>query len=128
VWKGVLVFALGVVGGLYSTFVLTIMWNWFVVPALHLSEISFWMAFGLILVINLLRDPRERDMAEDQKWEALTTMLEACVPEDRKAYVKERLESQSKGIWMKAGVTMFSLMVGNTAVLGMGFVVHIFAS
>jgi hypothetical protein len=127
-WKGVLVFVLGLVSGLYTTFVLTILWNWFVVPAFHLSEISFWMTYGLVLVFNLFRDPGERTLADEQEQEALTTMLEACVPQDRKEYVKEQLESQAKSIWKLMGVSLFSQMVGNTIALGIGFVVHVFAA
>lgn len=125
--KGISFFVLGLVSGLYTTFVLTILWNWFVVPSFHLSEISFWMTYGLVLVFNLFRDPGDRALADEQKQEALTTMLEACVP-DRKEYVREQLESQAKSIWTLMGVSLFSQMVGNTIALGIGFLVHTLAA
>jgi hypothetical protein len=47
--KAVLVFVLTLVAHLFTTFVLTVLWNWFAVPALHASEISFWLMYGLVL-------------------------------------------------------------------------------
>jgi len=39
----VLLFLVGPVVGLYRTFVLLNLWNWFAAEALHLPVISFWV-------------------------------------------------------------------------------------
>jgi len=38
---------LWLISSLFTTFVLQNLWNWFAIPALHASEISFWVMYGL---------------------------------------------------------------------------------
>lgn len=55
-WKKlVAVYLFSMLGGLYVAFVAMNMWNWFIVPALHLSDISFLLMLGVVWTIGLLR-------------------------------------------------------------------------
>jgi hypothetical protein len=126
--KTVLFFAVGLLVNLYTTFVLTICWNWFVTTAFHVSEISFWVMYGLVLVVSLFQNPYDASVAEDQRWNSALIMIDACVPEDRKQYVKEELEDLKPQMWFEIGSALFGRIVGTTLTLGIAFVVHILAS
>jgi len=41
--KMLLGWVVGSAASLYTAFVLQNLWNWFATPALHLSQISFWI-------------------------------------------------------------------------------------
>jgi|ERR1019366_810742 integrase len=77
---------ISLVVGFYTTFVLQNLWNWFAVPALHVSNIGYWSMFGLNILIGLLFERGEK-YEEDHRWKAAMTVLDACVPEGRHAYV-----------------------------------------
>lgn len=113
---------------LYTTFVLTIMWNWFVTPTFHVSDISFLMMYGLVLVVSLFQSPSDRNFAEDHRWKGLMTAVEACIPPDRMEEVKEEISNQQSEMWWGIGSSIFARAFGNTVALGIGFVVHILAS
>ena len=126
--KGALFFALTMIVHLYTTFVLTILWNWFVVPAFHLSDVSFWLMYGLVLIVNMFHNPAVQTFDGDRRTKSLMTAIEACIPEDRKEFVREELESQRKEIWIDMGGMIIGVAVGNTVALGVGFIVHVLAS
>src|SRR5258708_11550020 len=105
--KTVLFFAAGLLVHLYTTFVLTICWNWFVTAAFHLSEISFWVMYGLVLVVSLFQNPQDKNFGEDQRWKGALIMIDACVPEDRKQYVKDELEDLTPQLWIEIGSALF---------------------
>jgi hypothetical protein len=73
-------FLAGMVGSLYTTFVAQRLWSWFVVAAFHTSEISFWVMYGLIMLLRLFTNEQEVGVAEEQRWTNLFTLLEYCVP------------------------------------------------
>ncbi len=54
--------------------------------------------------------------------------IDACIPEDRKEFVKEQLEDQKQNIWIEVASVLFGRVFGNAMTLGVGFVVHILAS
>ena len=126
--KSVLFFALSIIVHLYTTFVLTILWNWFVVPALHLSDVSFWLMYGLVLIVNMFSNPSDQTFDADRRTKSLMTAIGACIPEDRREFVREELESQSKEIWIDLGAAIVSRGFQNTLALGVGFIVHVLAS
>ena len=53
---GILVItAVGLVGGaVMNGWVLSILWSWFVIPVLHLQELSIPLAIGFSLVVGML--------------------------------------------------------------------------
>jgi hypothetical protein len=126
--KGALFFGLSLIIHLYTTLVLTILWNWFVVPALHVSDISFWLMYGLVLIVSLFSNPGDQTFEADRRTKSLMTAIEACIPEDSRELVREQIESQSKEVWIEAGALIFGRAFSNTVALGIGFIAHILAS
>jgi hypothetical protein len=82
--KSVLFFALSMIVHLYTTLVLTILWNWFVVPAFHVSDVSFWLMYGLVLIVSMFSNPSDQSLDADRRTKSLMTAIEACIPEDRR--------------------------------------------
>ncbi len=126
--KGVLFFLLGLVVHLYTTFVLTVMWNWLVTTAFHVADISFWLMYGLVLVVSLFQNPADANFAEERRWKGLMTAIDACVPEDRREFLKEELAERKSEIWVEVGSTILARALGNTVAFGIGYVVHILAT
>ena len=120
--------SIGLVIHLYTTLVLTILWNWFVVPVFRVSQVSFWLIYGLVLVVNMFQSPSDQTSDADRRTKSLMTAIEACIPEDRRESVREELESQSKEIWTDLGALMFGRVFGVTVTLGIAFIVHVLAS
>jgi hypothetical protein len=121
----VLVFLMGLLIGLYTTFVLENLWNWFAAEALHLPAMSFWVMFALVLMIGMLR-PDVGDPGQEYSLKALATAIEACVPEDKKEWVAEQFEDQQRALWVDIGWKVFSRILGATCTLLIGWAVHSF--
>jgi len=73
------------------------LWNWFVVPAFHTFDISFWQMFGLTLFVGLLTHfGEEADASANEcRWKGLLTMVDACVPREPRG-VSETIQQQRK--------------------------------
>jgi cytochrome c biogenesis protein CcdA len=99
--------ALGFIVGLYSIFVMQVLWNWFVAPTLHTSPISYWTMLGLNLFISMLIY-RQR-FEEKQEWEQV---------------LATRNENETDR--SKAGISNFAKIFINTMALGIGWTVHTF--
>ena len=123
--KIILAWCVGVVVALYTTFVLQNLWNWFVVEAFHTSEVSFWVMYGIVLVVGLLTE--KDSFTEDQQLKMLAAMVETCVPADKRDALDEQLKFQADfGVWLEAGFRSLAKVGGNTFVLGIGWLVHTF--
>lgn len=125
--KFLLLYAVSVIVGVFTAFVLTILWSWFVVPAFHVDAVSFWVMYGLTLLIDLLRSDGN-DIEADHRHKVVAIMLDACVPAERREEVMEQLTEFTKQIWYEAGWKLFGKLLGNSMALGLGFVVHLLAS
>ena len=125
--KFFLLYAVSVIVGLFTAFVLTILWSWFVVPAFHVDAISFWVMYGLTLLIDLLRSDGN-NVEADHRHKIVALMLDACVPAERREEVMEQLTEFTEQIWYEAGWKLFGKLLGNATALGLGFVVHLLAS
>jgi hypothetical protein len=123
----ILLYGVSMVVGLYTTFVLTVLWDWFVVPAFHLSAISFWVMYGLTLLISLFRSAGS-DIEAEHRHKIVAAMLDACVPDDKREQVMEQLQEFTEEIWYQAGWKVFGQIITNSIALGIGFVVHGVAS
>jgi|SRR5690348_7092427 len=74
-----------VCGALFSGLVLSVLWGWFIVPALHAAPITVPQAIGLSLVVGLLTRGTAREKDEEKKdrgiGEALfTAFCHATIP------------------------------------------------
>jgi hypothetical protein len=118
---------IGIVTGFYATFVLQQLWNWFLTSALNVGEISFWGMYGIQMVFGLLMHHGQADFQDEVRWEGLATMVEACVPEERREKLTEEITLQSEGMWAKAGAKVRAKAVEYTVTLAIGWVVHLVA-
>jgi hypothetical protein len=121
-------FPIGIVISLYTTFIIQNLWNWFVVPAFHVAEISFWGIFGLVLLVNLLAEGQKSGdkFATEQRWKNIGHVLDACIPPEKMESVRELVEAENEGMWLNLGIEAFGKIVGNTLTLLVGWVVHMF--
>jgi hypothetical protein len=96
----------GLIASLYSIFVMQVLWNWFVVPTLHTSPVSYWTMLGLNLFISMLIWQR---FEEKQGWgQALAT------------------ENDNESDLSKSGTANLAKICVNTFALGVGWAVHTF--
>jgi hypothetical protein len=115
---------IGLAAGLYATLVLQQLWNWFLVPALNASPISFWAMYGLQLFVALLIQNFNQGWENDSRWEAFTNMLAASVPAERREGLLNVVEKQTEDVWINARAALFGKVVGYTTSLALGWVVH----
>lgn len=118
----------GIVIALYTTFVLQNLWNWFAVSAFHISEISFWVMYGLVLTIGVLTD--KEDMTSHQL-KGLYTMVEALevlLPPEEREELDKKFKEQTVGFgfWLEVGSRIVGRVVGNTLILVLGWTIHTF--
>lgn len=122
--KTIWFWGIGIATGLYATFVLQQLWNWFLAPSLNASPISFWAMYGLHLFIVLLTDHLNRGWEEDSKWEILTNMLTASVSDERREKLVAILKKQADEIWSEVGGATLGQAVKYSVTLALGWVVH----
>lgn len=123
--KWALMWAIIIVVGFYTTFVLQTLWNWFAVAAFHVPEVSYWTMYGFMMLIHLVTDKSTFQSEEQAK--RLGILITACVPEEKQTEVAEALKAEDDDI----GVKLFGLIVGqvtgSSVVLFLGWVVYTFA-
>jgi hypothetical protein len=122
--KTVALLIVALIGNLYLTFVLQNLWNWFVSEAFHVSQISFWVLYGLVLMVRTF--VTEERPEEQRKFRSLEIAIDACIPRDKREFVEKHLQEQKEAVWAEAGIAAFSDFIGNTISLGIGWGVHIF--
>jgi hypothetical protein len=112
--------------GFYTVFVLMQLWNWFAVPLLHVPEASYWLIYGLSILVGLLTGVGEQDNpAHERRWNSVFIILNACVPEHKMEDLKEDVRSETEGIWSDVGILIFGRVLSRSLTLGLGFVVHL---
>ena len=109
----------------YYAFALMLMWNWFVAGSLHLPELSFIAALGLIWTISLLRKPSgESTPVENKRWDLLFSVLDYCVPENKIETVRELIKEKTESVWPELIGLVFGQAVAITFTLGLGWIAH----
>jgi hypothetical protein len=122
--KWAVMWAVAMIVGLYTTFVLQNLWNWFAVGALHVSEVSFWMMYGLAMLIHAVFKRNEEK--EEAGFKHLGILLNACVPEEKRSEVREEIESEEKSLPLKIGLMIAGQILDNSLTLGLGWAIHTF--
>jgi hypothetical protein len=113
-------------GSLYTTFVLTKLWNWFATVALHLSEISFWVMYGLVLIVGLFgANYNDGNIEQKYTFKAIATAVDACVPDDKRQSVREQLGDQEQGIWDDILLAFAKILIATVALV-IGWAIHTF--
>src|SRR6266481_5640534 len=100
----VLLFIVAMVVRLYTTFVLENLWNWFVSDAFHLSHISFWVMYGVVLFIGLLTVDFNYEQA--RRFKVLAIGIDACIPENLREMVNKQLEDQDDQVLQEGVVSI----------------------
>jgi hypothetical protein len=118
-------FPIGMIVGIYTAFVAMCYWDWFIVSTLHVPSIPLLAMVGIIWLIGLLADKSEGD---DIHRENLYTVLDYCIPDDKREIVAEKLKENQDALWVKLVGTVFGKVVGNTLTLVVGFALHFFIS
>jgi hypothetical protein len=99
------------------------LWNWFLATTLNVTRISYWPMFGFNM---LLQTVLERDtFSKEERWGRMMTMIDACVPVDKKDQVDEKLKEEH-GALLTAGVEVFGTIVRNSLALLVGWADHAF--
>jgi hypothetical protein len=116
--------AVSIVVGLYTTFVLLSMWNWFAVQALHGPEIHYWTMYGLMMLIRLVFEPPV--FKEKEVFGRLEILIRACVPEEKRDQLDATLKEEEKGFAARAGWSAVGQAIGASIALGLGWAIHSF--
>ena len=110
--------------GLYTTFVMQMLWNWFAVGAFHASEVSYWMMFGLVMLVRTVFWKNDSD--DEARYKRLVTIMDACIPEDKRGDVRAEVEMEEKSAPVMLGLMILGQVMNNTLTLGLGWAVHVF--
>jgi hypothetical protein len=116
-------FGLSFAVGFYTAFVLTMLWDWFVTEAFHVSEISYWNMYGLVLIFRLLR-PTDEAAVYEQKWERLMKIVESCIPEEKRMETLKEIDKDSLGMNAQLMIANATGLIGSTVTLIIGWFVH----
>lgn len=123
--KSLVNLGLSFVVGFYTAFVLMMLWDWFITPAFHVTEIGYFNVYGLVLVVRLL-SPTADAIAVAQQGERETKMLEACIPDGKRAETLSAIEKDSLSNNAQMLLANGMEALGSTMSLVVGFVVHTF--
>ena len=125
--KMALGFGVSILGAAYKAFVLMLMWNWFVSPVFHTESISFWQVLGLLWLVQLFVGlDTDENPANTARWEHLSLVLDACVPEEKREEMSDAVKQKNEEIWGQLGIYIFGQFVGYTLTLVLGWTVHTF--
>jgi hypothetical protein len=106
----------------YLPFVLMNLWNWFITSALHASEISYFHAHGLQLILLVLATQRQRTETQIS-WVKLFATLDGCIREDKRKAVEEVVAVVEKTDMMSFSFGLVRLAT-YTLALGVGWGIH----
>jgi uncharacterized membrane protein YraQ (UPF0718 family) len=111
--------------GFYTSFVFQNLWNWFLAPALHLDPISYWVMYGVSMLIRAMLSSRQ-DETIGHLWEQQKQLLELCVPDANRSRFHSVLKEEEENMWALAGAAAFGEFLGSTISLGFGWLIHTF--
>lgn len=118
------VWAVSIVVGLYTTFVLQSLWNWFAVHGLNAPSIGYWTMYGLMLLVRLVFEPPT--FKEKEVFGRLEILIRACVPEEKRQELDETLKEEDKGFATRAGWSAVGQAIGASVALILGWAIHAF--
>jgi hypothetical protein len=109
---------------LCTAFLLQQLWNWFVIRALHLEPVSYWVSYGIFMLINVFSGYPVS--VEDAKWRRTLLILNACVPYSEREELTHQLEIEKESDSLDAVSAIFGKVFGTSLTLGVGWAVHTF--
>ena len=109
--------------GFLRTYVLQQLWNWFLVPAISVEPIGYWMMYGINLIIQLLTEDLS-EWTNEPRWDFLFLAIDHCIQphlkEEFSHDLKQLKETQNFKLGMKVGSALF----GYAITLAIGWSVH----
>lgn len=78
-----LAYAFGFILSFWSAFVCMHLWNWFLVPALHLPPVSFFLMMGVMVAFHAIKGypyKKEKKEEEDEEKKFLQIVKEGSMP------------------------------------------------
>ena len=115
----------GMIFGLYKAFVLQNLWNWFVVRALQVPRISFWLMLGVLWTIQLLTETSD-GILNDLRWRTLPRLLEELEPADKQGAIVKTWDRLVVVMRLEVVLSALELLAGYTFTLGVGWLVQEF--
>lgn len=115
----------GMIFGLYKAFVLQNLWNWFVVRALQVPRISFWLMLGMLWTIQLLTETSD-GILNDLRWRTLPRLLEELEPADKQGAIVKTWDRLVVVMRLEVVLSALELLAGYTFTLGVGWLVQEF--
>ena len=109
--------------GFYKAFVLMHLWNWFVAPIFHISDISLFQALGLFFIAAVFTN-QSSELGHEYWSKRTVAILDLCIPEDRKAQAEHILGEKDEESWREVGQWHFNEIASTTVVLVLGWGVH----
>lgn len=129
-WYAVAAVLVGLPIGCYTAFVAKCFWNWFAVPVLHVSTVSFLQMLGILWLLQLITGQLSKSSSEDdRRWGLLFDVVELCVPADKQvelADLKHYFKQDEFGALWSGFSTAVGQLFANTLMLGLGFTLHLF--
>lgn len=122
--KWALMWAVIIVVGFYTTFVIQTLWNWFAVAAFRVPEVSYWTMYGFMLLIHLVTE--KSNFQNEEQGKRLGLLIMACVPEHKLDEVKEEIKIEDDDIGMKLFGLIVGQIAGSSVALALGWGVHTF--
>ena len=110
--------------GFYTTFVIQQLWNWFVVPALHVELASYWLIYGITMIVDLLRERNTH--ADEHRWKQVFMVLEMSVPDPKRMELSESLNNKTEKAMKELGMDIAADFGAKTFVLVSGWAIHTF--
>jgi hypothetical protein len=115
---------LPLIGFVYTGAVLENLWNWFIAPAVHGSDIGLGQALGIILAGIMLVTVCTREIEKERRWAGTRIVIAACVPEGKLSSVVAALKAQEEKPWINTET--WERVIAATTIGAMGWVIHTF--
>jgi hypothetical protein len=121
-WFGLVLISLPI--GCYTAFVAECFWNWFAVPVVHVSNVSFLQMLGIIWLIQVIT-ARPTD-SDNKRWVLLFDLLELCVPPEKLPELEGLKKPDSINVFLEGFSMATGQIASNTLMLVLGFALHLF--
>ena len=119
-------FAISLVVGLYTAFVVQTFWNWFAVKAFGVPSVTYWEMYGVTMLLGLLFSRDGDSVKNDEQWKTAFMILDACVPPDKREFVADEMKARLDGIWLDMAFMVFGKFINNTVTLVLGWAIYTF--
>jgi hypothetical protein len=121
-----LAFAITLAMPFYTAFVVQQLWNWFVVPALHASELSYVMTVGLLLLVFLFKHSDSEGLDTKQRDDLLVAVLKEVNPRHPVLIAVEAKEARLTRFLGSIGRSDANEALKGAICLALGWAIHTF--